>query len=75
MAERLMPAPLSSVRTMIEMSLSHSFEAYYLDTSSGPKSNSSRRAMEIFSVYLLHGEVLPRSFKSIQIYNTAESYC
>ena len=74
MAERLMPAPLSSVRTMIEMSLSHPFEAYYLDTSSGPKSISPRRAMEIFPVYLLHGEVLHRSFESIQIYSTAESY-
>jgi hypothetical protein len=59
---------------MIEMSLSHPFEAYYLDTSSGPKSSPPRRVMEIFPVCLLHGEVLPRSFKSIQIYSTAESY-
>ena len=74
MVARPMLAPLSSVRTMIGTSLSHPFAACYLDTSSGPKSISPRRAMEISRASQLHGDVLPRSFESIQIYSIAESY-
>jgi hypothetical protein len=74
MAERLMLALLSSVRTMIEIHLSHPFEAYYLDTSSASKSIPPLIAMHIPRASLFHGDVLPKSLESIQIYIPAESY-